>query len=358
MPGLADNVLSLARLRKARDQALSNLAEPLHLKLIAPTGPNPGALRMLAYVPADLPPGAPLVVVLHGCGQNAASYDHGSGWSTLAERHGFALLFPEQVRANNPSLCFNWFSPDDTTRGRGEVESVRRMTLQMIVTHQIDPRRVFVTGLFAAGAIIAGLPYGAASGMMEAFTAMGHVRRNTGPDWGARVRAAAPHDGPRPAVQIWHGDADETVRPGNADELLLQWSDVLGLPARPDQDTVVDGARHQAWRRDGVAVLDRWLVPRLGHGTPILTGAGDPDRTVGVAGPYMLSAGISSTWHLAQAWGLLTQPRTAPARTARTPAPAPAAPPPITPPATMMAKPLSAASSLVEKALRAARLLR
>jgi poly(3-hydroxybutyrate) depolymerase len=33
---------------------------------------------MLAYVPADLPRRAPLVVVLHGCTQTAAAYDHGT----------------------------------------------------------------------------------------------------------------------------------------------------------------------------------------------------------------------------------------------------------------------------------------
>ena len=377
MPGLAENVLSLSRLRKTREEAMANLSQPLRLTLVAPTGPNPGALRMLAYVPPGLPAGAPLVVVLHGCTQNAASYDHGSGWSTLAERHGFALLFPEQQRANNPSLCFTWFSPDDVTRGRGEAESIRQMTLQMIASHKLDRRRVFVTGLsaggamtsamlatapdlFAGGAIIAGLPYGAASGMMEAFTAMGQVRRHTGAEWGALVRSAAPYDGPRPAVQIWHGTADDTVKPGNADELLLQWTDVLGLPARPDLEETVDGARHQVWRRNNAPMLERWLVPGLGHGTPILTEASqvdnDADRTVGIAGPYMLSAGIPSTWHLARAWGLLTQA----ARTST--APGPAAPPPASPrlmpgPA-ILAKPLSAAGSVVEKALKAAGLMK
>jgi len=39
-----------------------------------------------------------LVVVLHGSMQSAANYDRGAGWSTLAERYGFALLMPEQSR--------------------------------------------------------------------------------------------------------------------------------------------------------------------------------------------------------------------------------------------------------------------
>ncbi len=60
--------------------------------------------------------GAPLVVALHGCGQTAASYDHGIGWSKLAERLGFALLLPEQKRANNFNRCFGWFCPADMER--------------------------------------------------------------------------------------------------------------------------------------------------------------------------------------------------------------------------------------------------
>ena len=364
MPGLADNVLNLSRLRKGREAAMANLAEPLRLTLVAPTGPNPGALRMLSYVPPGLPPGAPLVVVLHGCTQNAAAYDIGSGWSTLAERHGFAVLFPEQQRGNNPSLCFNWFDRGDTTRGQGEVESIRQMVGQMVASHRLDARRVFVTGLsaggamtaallatapevFAGGAVIAGLPYGAASGMMDAFTAMSQVKRHDGRAWGDLVRGASPHRGPWPAVQIWHGTADETVRPGNADELLLQWRDVLGLPERADVEETLDGARHQVWRRDGHAVLERWLVPGLGHGTPIAADAADMDRGVGVAGPYMLSAGVSSTWHLARAWGLLTQ-----AARVRSPGAGPKVAPAI------IAKPLSAASAVVEKAMRAAGLMR
>ena len=64
-------------------------------------GTNPGDLRMLSFVPANLQQAPALVVVLHGCGQTAAGYDLGAGWSTLAEHYGFALLMPEQRRSNN-----------------------------------------------------------------------------------------------------------------------------------------------------------------------------------------------------------------------------------------------------------------
>ncbi len=95
-------------------------------------GGNPGNLRMLTHVPDDLPTGAALVVVLHGCTQTAASYDRGTGWSTLADRHGFALLLPEQRRANNPLRCFNWFRGEDHARESGEARSIREMVARMI----------------------------------------------------------------------------------------------------------------------------------------------------------------------------------------------------------------------------------
>ena len=85
-------------------------------------GGNPGNLKSWCYVPNSTDP-LPLVVVLHGCTQSAAGYDLGSGWSALAKAHRFAVLFPEQQRANNPNLCFNWFLPDDTRRGSGEGSS-------------------------------------------------------------------------------------------------------------------------------------------------------------------------------------------------------------------------------------------
>ena len=325
MPGLSDNLLNLARLKRQRETVMANLAEPLRLKLVAPSGSNPGELRMLTYVPPGLPAGAPLVVALHGCTQNAAAYDHGSGWSVLAQRHGFAVLFPEQQRSNNSNLCFNWFQSEDITRGRGEVESIRAMVDQVIGLHQLDPRRVFVTVLSAGGAmaaamlatapelfagagLIAGLPYGSAHSMGEAFAAMGQSRHHSAKAWGDLVRAAAPRSGARPMIQIWHGDADATVNVENAASLALQWSDVLELSPTPDRVDEVDGARHQAWLDgSGVAVLERWSVPGLGHGTPITPGGADLDRSVGVPGPHMLASSVSSTWHLARSWGLLTQ---------------------------------------------------
>jgi poly(hydroxyalkanoate) depolymerase family esterase len=294
-------------------------------------GDDPGNLRMLSYVPEGLPPGAPLVVVLHGCTQSAGDYDLGTGWSTLAADFGFAVLLPEQRRANNGNLCFNWFQPEDVTRGGGEVASIAAMVGSMIATHRLDRRRVYVTGLsaggamtsallatypdlFAGGAIIAGLPYGSAGTMSEAFGVMGQGRIRSGGELGDRVRAASPHAGPWPTVSIWQGTADTTVNPVNAEELRKQWADVHGLGAGPAPATAFDSATRRAWRgADGREVLELVVIPGLGHATPIDPDAAEEGAQCGMAGAsrFILPAGISSTWRIAERWRLLGRRRPA-----------------------------------------------
>ncbi len=318
-----------------------NMAKgPDRLQEIESFGSNPGNLRLHYYLPtpiADSPaPPMPLVVVLHGCGQTAAGYDHGAGWSTLADRYGFALLLPEQQRSNNPNGCFNWFLPEDTRRGQGEVASIHQMIEAMIREKGIDARRVFVTGLsaggamtsamlacypevFAAGAIVAGLPYGAAGNMQQALQSMFQSPSHPAKQWGDLVRAAAPqHSGPWPRVSVWHGSADKTVVPANAREIVKQWTSLHGLPVRPTEQDEVEGHRKQVWRNGaGDAVIESYTIANMAHGTPLATG--DADSECGNAGPFLLEAGISSSFHIAGFFGLTAEA----ARTASQPARAP-----------------------------------
>lgn len=287
------------------------------LKTLPPETDNPGGLEARVHVPADLRGSAPLVVVLHGCTQTAAGYDHGSGWSRLADRHRFALLFPQQTRANNPNGCFNWFQPGDTRRGEGEAASIAAQVEAMCAAHAIDQARIFVTGLsaggamagtmcatypelFAGGAIIAGLPYGCASSVGEAFACMSGKQGGSG---GAAVRGASSHAGPWPRISVWHGTADTTVAPVNADRIVAQWTGVHGLPTAPTRTGAVGGAAHAVWAGpDGRVLVERYLIPGMGHGTPLRPGTG-AGRS-GVVGAHMIDAGISSTDHIAAFFGI------------------------------------------------------
>ena len=146
-----DLLRHLPKLSGLRFAGLGAAAGSSPLQEVTGFGSNPGNLRMLAFVPAQWQQPRALVVVLHGCGQTAAAYDLGAGWSTLANHYGFALLMPEQQRINNANTCFNWFNPEDIARDTGEARSIREMVAHMARTHGIDPRRVFITGLSAGG---------------------------------------------------------------------------------------------------------------------------------------------------------------------------------------------------------------
>jgi poly(hydroxyalkanoate) depolymerase family esterase len=283
-------------------------------------GSNPGALRARFYVPEALPSNAPLVVVLHGCTQTAAEYDHGSGWSRLADLHKFALLYPEQRRANNAMLCFNWFEPDDIRRDAGEALSIRQMIEALAVQHGIDRRRIFVTGLsaggamtsvmlatypelFAAGAIIAGLPYGSAASVPEAFDRMRGHGVPTEQALQSILRSASLHEGPWPSISIWHGDVDDIVLPSNAAHIRSQWRSVHELDGMSTYSGMVDGHPYRAWRgADGRVLVEEYLIVGMRHGVPIATTG---PRACGVAQRFMIDMGISSTFHIARACGLI-----------------------------------------------------
>jgi feruloyl esterase len=275
---------------------------------------------MFGYRPATLAANPALVVVLHGCTQTAAGYDLGAGWSTLADRYGFALLLPEQRRCNNPNGCFNWFQPQHTRRNQGEPLSIRQMIKKSVVDHGIDRRLVFITGLsaggamtsvmlacypevFAGGAIIAGLPYGAAASVQQAFEMMFQSPSRSPQEWGELVRKASSHRGPWPRVSVWHGNDDKTVIPSNALEILKQWTAVHGLPLSPSIKTRVDGYPREVWiNKAGEEIIEAYTINNMAHGTPLETG--EVEGACGSPGPFLLPVGISSSYHIAKFFGI------------------------------------------------------
>ncbi|MGW9399404.1 extracellular catalytic domain type 1 short-chain-length polyhydroxyalkanoate depolymerase [Streptomyces sp. NPDC055642] len=284
-------------------------------------GGNPGALRMYRYVPDGLPAGRPVVVALHGCTQNAAGYASGTGWTRLADRWGFSVVLPQQQSGNNLSQCFNWFQNNDIRRGQGEAASLAQMVDRQLADVSGDPSRVYVTGLsaggamtavmmatypekFAAGGVVAGLPYGCAEAAGSPYVCMYVGATQTPGQWGDRVRAARPgYTGPWPALTVLHGTADYTVRPANMTGLVEQWTDVHGADRTADVSDTVAGHPHQVFRGpEGNAVVETYSLTGMGHGQPVDPGTGD--EQCGTAGAYFLDVGLCAAYRLGKAWEL------------------------------------------------------
>jgi poly(hydroxyalkanoate) depolymerase family esterase len=293
---------------------------PTQLRELTGFGANPGNLRMFAYAPERLPPNAPLVIALHGCTQTADEYDRGTGWSSLADRLGFTIVYPQQQPANNPKSCFSWFLPGDIARGHGETLSIKEMVEHAVTMFAADRSKVFVTGLsaggamasvmlatypevFAGGAIIAGLPYRCASNVQQAFEAMFAEEGHAAQALGDRVRAASKYRGPWPKISVWHGTGDPIVKPSNCEAIIRQWTDVHGLSLSPSYQELIGGHTRRVWSdANGNALIEAFSISGMAHGVPLGTTTGG--ESCGTAGAFFLDAGISSTHHIARFWGL------------------------------------------------------
>jgi hypothetical protein len=102
------------------------------------------------------------------------------------------------------------------------------------------------------------------------------------------------------------------VKPSNAGEIIKQWLDLHELPLTPMSDQIVDGhSREVWWNADGKTVIESYTISDIGHGTPVsILGSG-------MAGPYMIEAGISSSDHIARFFGLNDAPIGAPTKTTK-----------------------------------------
>lgn len=199
--------------------------------------------RVLVHGPpgVDAQTAVPLVCMLHGCTQDAASFAAATLMNEAADRHGFVAVYLQQDRGDNPQGCWNWFRPEHQARGAGEPAAIAAIIRELMETTSpwtIDTRRVFVAGLssggamaailaavypdlFAAVAVHSGLSYRAAASTGAAFDAM--ARGGKDPTGQGRAAHAAMGDLARPvASMVVHGSADPTVAPVNADHVLQQ----------------------------------------------------------------------------------------------------------------------------------------
>jgi poly(hydroxyalkanoate) depolymerase family esterase len=240
-----------------------------------------GQLGCKLFVPAQArETGAllPLVVMLHGCSQDPDDFALGTGMNLHADTRGCFVLYPAQASDANPSRCWNWFMPAHQQGGAGEPELIAGLTRAALHRYPIDPRRVYVAGLSAGGAMAAilaaaypeliaavavhsGLPVGAASDLKSALVAMHQGARLAG----AASWPDAADAGHLPPVLVVHGDQDHTVHPLNGDRVAEHLAPGTEMSIH---DLEVGGrpCTRRVWRdMRGRVRAEHWLVHGAGH---------------------------------------------------------------------------------------------
>jgi poly(hydroxyalkanoate) depolymerase family esterase len=242
-----------------------------------------GSLRYKLFVPSQYDgDGAPLplVIMLHGCGQDADDFARGTGMNELAEKHGCLVAYPEQSNDAYGSRCWNWFDEAHHHRGSGEPALIAGVATKIMSDYAVDPGKVFVAGLSSGGAMAvivgrsypdlftaigchSGLAHGAALHRFGAMQAMLH-----GADVDARY--AAKTAGSVPTI-VFHGDLDSTVHPKNGGRVVEQsiQAGPAGMVFVASQET--GEATGRSFTRDihrsksGDIVAEQWMVHGAGH---------------------------------------------------------------------------------------------
>lgn len=184
----------------------------------------------------------PMVMVLHGCKQTHDNMVDETRFKEIAERDNFIVVYPFITpKPSQPRDCWGFFLGEHIHQGKGEVEDLYRIALEVEAAFKIDPGRRYVTGLssgggmtvalavarseyFAAAAPVAGLPYS------ETSSSVGFVCANPGifrpvTDVVAAIRAeqSRPEE-QRPApIIIIHSRNDCVVNAKGSDNIRDSW---------------------------------------------------------------------------------------------------------------------------------------
>lgn len=212
-----------------------------------------GARRYLLFKP----PGArktsplPLLVLLHGCTQDAATIARSTRVHSVATREGFIVLCPEQDRLANPQGCWNWFE-QRSGRAAAEAGLINAAIDQACALHGADPTRIAVAGLSAGASMAAllGLHYperfkavamhsGVAPGAAQSAATALRAMQGRG-----KLHALA-HHATLPPLLVIQGNADHIVAPRNGRAAAQWWA--AATQARAGTVRVVQrGQRHAA----------------------------------------------------------------------------------------------------------------
>ena len=245
-----------------------------------------GARRYRVYRPSGLGINigkrVPLVVMLHGCGQDAKAFALSTRMNRIADREGFIVLYPEQDRLANVQGCWNWFETD-SGRAYGEAGLIMKTIDQVGLLYAVDRTRVAVVGLSAGASMAAllgtrhpdrfravvmhsGVPTGSAHSSVSAVAAM--RGRRPGVVAAAVSSPAVSTTAAWPPLLVIHGANDTVVAPSNGHAAAMAWANEAGAVAGPARG-LKRGQRYPMTVTDfhnAKRLVARWVgVSHLGH---------------------------------------------------------------------------------------------
>lgn len=244
----------------------------------------PRRMTYWLYVPSHQPAAEssgsamPLVVMLHGCQQTATDIASATRMNALAERKGFAVLYPHQSSSADTHRCWHWYKRG-VQRGEGDVAVIAQLIAQVQKCHRLDRSRTYVAGLSAGAALativalrhpdlIAAVGLHSAPVFATSDSALSAYRtmQQGAPHAHSAVMREflAEHSGfPGMPVMVIHGDEDTVVRRINAEELAQQFLLVNGEQLKGADATRRLHAGRSAGQKPRLAYhTDTWYVKR------------------------------------------------------------------------------------------------
>lgn len=251
---------------------------------------HPVPLAYHLYLPAERRRGRrPLLLMLHGCKQQAREFAAGTRMNRLADRERFLVLYPQQGVRANPLRCWNWFA-GATLSGKGESAQIAGLVRDLVERNDVDPQRVYVAGmsagaamaqvlavrhgeLFAGCAVHSGLMFGAATSPMRAMQAMRGGAGAVPAKLIAEALRGREHHKRVPTVVI-HGLQDRIVNPANAAQVVEQCCALAEYGVSPAQHIEIRERRWAAGERQclqmdytlgGAVVVRKIMIDGLAH---------------------------------------------------------------------------------------------
>jgi len=277
-------------------------------------GANPGSLEASYF--SSKKQSSALVVLLHGCAQNSERLAQQSGLLGLAKQYKFAVLLPQQGLTNNIKRCFNWYSDDDYSKDAGESLSIKNMITTM--KHQLNSENVYIIGLsgggamasamlvnypdlFNAGAVVAGIPFPCADGLITGISCMKNGPSQTVDELVSLTKKLTTEQKVWPRLSVWTGAVDDIVNPLNSSSLAKQWASLWQISAEP---IVINktGYRVTQWQDEQKKVqVELVEIVKVGHGIMV----NPNEENGGEVSDYLLASPVSTMKHVIEFWQLM-----------------------------------------------------